>query len=138
MVDEEEVEKSFCLSKPDGWVINRKMKKIILLEFKRTTDSSESYYKDMWKVSDQQDNPILTGLRVLAADRERKVEVIPLVVGQRSVNDKEWLESLKVFGIGKEDDNKIIQRLSHTLLNEHEKLFDSYWWYIFASPGGLL
>ena len=34
MVDESEVEKSFWISRPDVWVINRKMKKIILLEFK--------------------------------------------------------------------------------------------------------
>jgi hypothetical protein len=33
MADEAEVEKSFWLSRPDGWVINRKTKKIILLEF---------------------------------------------------------------------------------------------------------
>jgi hypothetical protein len=39
MTDEEEVEKSFCLNRPDGWVINRKMKKIILLDFKRTIDT---------------------------------------------------------------------------------------------------
>ena len=44
MVDEKEVEKSFWFSRPDGWVINRKMKKIVLLEFKRAADSSESYY----------------------------------------------------------------------------------------------
>ena len=50
-IDEPEVEKSFWLSRPDGWVVNRKMKKIVLLEFKRTTGSSESYYQDMWKVT---------------------------------------------------------------------------------------
>ena len=32
MVDEAEVEKSFWLSRPDGWVINRKTKKIVLQE----------------------------------------------------------------------------------------------------------
>ena len=47
MVDEAEVEKSFCLSRPDDWVINRKTKKIVLLEFKRTSDCGESYYEDM-------------------------------------------------------------------------------------------
>ena len=52
LIDEEEVEKSFCLSRPDGWVINRKRKKIILLEFKRETDYSESYYRDMWRVTE--------------------------------------------------------------------------------------
>ena len=69
MADEKEVEKSFWLSRPDGWVINRKMKKIVLLEFKRTADSSESYYQDMWKVAEKQHTPILADLRALAADR---------------------------------------------------------------------
>jgi hypothetical protein len=50
MTNETEVEKSFCLSRPDGCVINRKTKKIILLEFKRTSDCGESYFKEMWKV----------------------------------------------------------------------------------------
>ena len=47
MVDEAETERSFWLRRPDGWVINRKTKKIILLEFKRTSDYGESYFKDM-------------------------------------------------------------------------------------------
>ena len=102
------------------------MKKIILLEFKRTADYSESYYRDMWRVSEQEHTPILTGLRALAADRGWEVEVVPLVAGQRSIKEKEWLESFRVFGIGKEDDKKIIRKLGLTLLSDHEKLFDSY------------
>ena len=66
MADEAEVEKSFWLSRPDGWVINRKTKKIVLLEFKRTSDCGESYYEDMWKVADKQHAPILKGLRAPA------------------------------------------------------------------------
>ncbi len=36
MAHEAEVEESFWLSRPDGWVINRKMKEIVFLEFKRS------------------------------------------------------------------------------------------------------
>jgi hypothetical protein len=54
------------------------------------------------------------------------VEVVPLVVGQRSVKIKEWLETFKIFRIGKEDKKKIIHRLGHTLFNEYEKLFSIY------------
>ena len=46
-IDVGEVERSFWLSRPDGWVVNRKMKKIILLEFKWTAHYSEAYYRDM-------------------------------------------------------------------------------------------
>ena len=126
MTDEEKVEKSSWLSRPDGWVVNRKMKKIVLLEFKRASESSESYYQDMCKVVEKQHTPILTGLRALVADRDWEVEVVPLVVGQWSVKEKDWLETFKMFGIGKEDGMKIIHRLGYTLLNEHEKLFGCY------------
>ena len=50
VIDVGEVERTFLLSRPDGWVVNRKMKEIILLEFKRTTDYSEAYYRDMRRV----------------------------------------------------------------------------------------
>ena len=111
------------------------MKKIILLEFKRTADYSESYYLDMWRVSKQQHTPILTDLRALVSDRGW--EVVPLVAGQRSDKEKECLESFKVFGIEKEDGKKIIQRLGLTLLSKPEKLFGSYWWYTFGPPSSL-
>ncbi len=40
---------------------------------------------------------------------------------------KEWLEALKIFGIGKEEGQRILGRLGRALLDEHEKLFGSYW-----------
>ena len=119
-------------------MINRKTKKIILLEFKRTSDCGESYFQDMWKVAEKQHTPILTGLRTLTTERGWELEVVPLIVGQWSVKEKEWLESLRIFGIGKEDGRRIIGRLGHTLLNEHEKLFGSYWWHAFGSSSSLL
>ena len=138
MIDVREVERSFSLSRPDGWVVNRKMEKIILLEFKRTDDYSEAYYRDMKRVAEQQHTPILTGLRALATDRGWEVEVVPLVAGQRSVKEKKWLESFRVFGIDKEDGKKISHKLGITLLNEHEKLFCSYWRQTFGPSGSLL
>ena len=77
--------------------------------------------------TEQQHTPILTGLMTLVIDRGWEVEVVPLVTGQRSVKEKEWLESFRVFGIDKEDGKKISRKLGLTLLNEHENLFCSYW-----------
>ncbi len=136
--DEAEVEKSFWLSRPDGWVINRKTKKIILLEFKRTSNTAEAYFQVMRKVAEKQHTPILTGLRDLAEERGWEVAVVPLVAGQRSVREKEWLEALRIFGIGKEDGQRIIGRLGRTLLDEHEKLFASYWRHTFGPSSTLL
>ncbi len=108
-------------------MINRKTKKIVLLEFKRTSDCGESYDQDMWRVADKHHVPILTGLRALTGERGWEIEVVPLVAGQRSVREKECLEARRIFGIGKEDGQRILGRLGSTLLDEHEKLFGSYW-----------
>ena len=59
-------------------------------------------------------------------------------IGQRSVTEREWLETFKIFGIGKEDGKKIMHKLSYTLLNEHEKLFGCYWRNRFGPPSSLL
>ena len=128
----------FWLSRPDGWVINRKTKKIILLEFKRTIDYGESYFKDMWGVAEKQHTPIMKGLRALAEEREWEVAVVPLVAGQWSVREKEWLEAFKIFGIGKEDGQRIITRLGRTLLDEHEKLFGSHWRHTFGPSSSMM
>jgi hypothetical protein len=127
MVVETEVEKSFWISRPDDWGINRKAKKIMLLEFKRTSDCGESYFQDMWRVAEQQHTPILEVFRVLAEERGWEIEVVPMISGQRCVREKEWLEILRIFGIGKEDGQRILGRLGRTLLDEYEKLFGSYW-----------
>jgi hypothetical protein len=76
--------------------------------------------------------------RALAVDQEWEVEVVPLVVGQRSVKEKEWVETIRIFGISKEDGKRIIGRLGCTLLNEHEKLFGSYWRHTFGPSSSLL
>ncbi len=51
--DEKEVETTFCLSRSDGWVINKKTKRITMLEFKRISDTTETYYSDMKSIADE-------------------------------------------------------------------------------------
>ena len=62
---------------------------------------------------------------------------MPLVTGQRSVREREWLESLKALGISAEEGRRIIRRLGLTLLVEHEKLFESYWRQVYGPPSNL-
>ena len=54
-------------------------------------------------------------------DREWEVEVVPLVVGQCSVKEKEWVETLRIVEIGKEDGKRIIDRLGHTQATQRER-----------------
>jgi hypothetical protein len=73
-----------------GWVINKKTKRIIMLEFKRASDTAETYHSDMKSVAERQHTPILEGMNVLTGERGWVVEVLPLVVGQCSVREREW------------------------------------------------
>jgi hypothetical protein len=41
----------FWFSSPDDWVINNKTKLIIMLEFKRVSDTTETYYSDMKSIA---------------------------------------------------------------------------------------
>ena len=121
MVDETEVEKSFCLSRSDDWVINRKTKKIVLLEFKRTSDCGESYYVE-------RNGQVAHPYPYRSQGPGRRVRM-----GGRSCPD-----GLRIFGIGKEDGQRTIGRLGRTLLDEHEKLFGSYWRHTFGPSSSLL
>ncbi len=137
--DAKEVEKTFWFRRPDGWVNNKKTKRIIMLEFKRASDTEETYYSDMKSIEERQHTPILGGLNALAGERGWVVEVLPLVVsGQRSIREKEWLEVMKTFGISAEDGKRIIYRLGNLLQPEHEKLLGRYWRQVFGPPSTLM
>jgi hypothetical protein len=75
--DVKEVEKTFWLSRPHDCVINKKTKRIMMLEFKRASDTAETYYSDMKSIAERQHTPILQGLNALAGERRWVVEVLP-------------------------------------------------------------
>jgi len=132
------VEKTFWLSRLDDWVINKKTKRIIMLEFKRTSDTAETYYSDMKSIVERQHLPILEVLNALGEERGWVVEVLPLVTGQRSVKEKEWSGAMKTFGISVEAAKESFTGLGNLLLSEHEKLFGSYWRQVFGPPSSLM
>jgi hypothetical protein len=119
-------------------VINKKTKRIIILEFKRVSDTAETYYSNMKSMVERQHTPILEGLIALAEEWGWMVEVLPIVTGQRSVREKEWLETMKTFGINTEDGKRIIYRLDSLLLSVHEKLFGRYCRQVFGPPSNLM
>jgi hypothetical protein len=48
----------------------------------------------------------MIGLRALAEEREWEVVVVPLVAGQRSVREKEWLEVSRPSGLERKMDKE--------------------------------
>ncbi len=69
-------------------MINKKTKRIIMLELKRASDTAETYYSDMKSIAERPHTPILEGLNALAEERGWVVEVLPLVAGQSLVRGK--------------------------------------------------
>jgi hypothetical protein len=85
--DVKEVEKTFWLIRPDGWVINKKTNRIIMLEFKHVSDTVETYYSDMKSIAERHHTPILEGLNALTGDRGWVVEaVMPWCTSTSAVN----------------------------------------------------
>ena len=66
------------------------------------------------------------------------MEVLPLVAGLNSIREKEWIDSMKTFGISTEDGESIIYSLDSLLLSENEKLFGSNWWQVFGPLSSLI
>ena len=66
---------SLSLSLPLSYCIHP-YTNIILLEFKKTSDTSETHYSDMITVAEKQHAPILKGLNALAEELGWGVEVL--------------------------------------------------------------
>ncbi len=93
-------------------MINKKTKCIIMIEF-----TTEAYYCDMKSITERHHTPILEGLNALTEARGWVVEVLPLLSGHRSVREKEWVETMKTFGISTEDEKESFIGLGSLLLS---------------------
>ena len=135
------MEKTFCdgLSRPDSRVINKKTKYIIILEFKCTSDTLETYYCDMTSIVKRQHT--VTYLR----GSEHPGRGVGMGGGSFTSSLRTSFGQGKRVGRGHEDFwNKWRgwkKNHSHTgslLLSEHEKLFGSYWRQVFGPPSSLM
>ena len=68
-----------------------------------------------------------TGFQQAAVQNRWQVTKLNFVVGNRSINEAKWEENMKALKIPKVHWKKIRRRLMTTLLQEHERLFQSYW-----------
>ena len=90
------------------------------------------------KLAEIQHLAVTQGLKKLFKDTQWTVEQLSFVVGHSSVSASVWHDLLLKFGIGKEDRVKVIKNLGHTLLDELEILFRSYWDHRLGVSDGLL
>jgi hypothetical protein len=91
------------------------MKRSYVLEFKRVTDTRESYVSETQKLAETQHLDITQGLKRLFKDTQWTVEQLSFVTGHKSVSASVWLQW-------------------YDLLN----LFRSYWSHRLGVSDGLL
>ena len=111
----------------DGVAVDRRKKRIFLLEFKRTSDATDDYRYLTEKRATAQYESITSGLQLAATQNGWEVTQLNFVAGNRSVNVEKWEENFKKLKIPKACWKQIRRRLVMTLLQEHENLFQSYW-----------
>jgi len=111
---------------------------IYILEFERVSDTGEQYVSETQKLVEIQHLTITQDLKKLFKDTQWTVEQVSFVVGHKSVSASVCHDLLLEFGIGKEDRVKVIKNLGHTLLDELENLFRSYWSHRSGVSDGLL
>ena len=111
----------------DGVAVDRRKKRIFLLEFKRTSDATDDYRCLTEKRATAQYESITSGLQLAATQNGWEVTQLNFVAGNRSVNVEKWEENFKKLKIPKACWKQIRRRLVMTLLQEHENLFQSYW-----------
>jgi hypothetical protein len=118
---EEEAQKTFWKSRPDGWDINRDTRQIFAIECKRVSDTSESYFEDSLSIAVAQHIPIILGLSSVAKEKGWSVTQISLITGHTSVNEKKWISTLKPCGLNTSDSKRIIDNLTTTSLLAESK-----------------
>jgi len=79
-LSDEDVTEVWFAAKSEAIRKNKKTKHIIMLEFKRTSDTAETYHSDMKSIAERQHTPILEGLNALAEERGWVVKVLPTAV----------------------------------------------------------
>ena len=119
--------KNIAQKRIDGVAIDRAQKQVFLLEFKRTSDAMEDYRHLTEKRATAQYATITPGFQQAAVQNGWQVTQLNFVAGNRSINQAKWEENMKALKIPQVHWNKIRRRLMTTLLQEHERLFQSYW-----------
>jgi len=82
-------------------VINRNTKRIILLEFERTSDTviGDTIRHEGGSGQRRSRNTLPFSVKGLNINGGWEVEVMPLVSGKRSVREKEWMEVMKTVSV---------------------------------------
>ncbi len=128
----------FWRRRPDGFAVNEKEHVIYILEFKRVSKTAEQCMSETQKLAEIQQLVVTQRLKKLFKDTQWTVEQISFVTRHKSVSVSVCDDLLLKFVMGKEDKVKVIKNLGHTLLDELENLFRSYWAHRLIVSNGLL
>ena len=118
----------------DGVVIDRRNKvhRLLILEFKRRTDTREEYWQEGMREAQEQYEDLCRGIMKCMRDGWECC-FVPIVAGTKSMKEEAWNEAMEKFGVAKIKWSGGRARLMRVLLEEHEKILSSFWAQVLGS-----
>ena len=120
-------ERDWARTRPDGLAISRKTKTLIIIEYKRRSDTWPDYKQRGEKAANKQYEKVRKALEEKGADTGWTVQQVNLVMGTRSIEVSSWNTNMAVFGIDKAQADKMRGKDMKRLLAEHDFVLQSYW-----------
>jgi len=106
--------------------ISRKTKTLIIMEYKRRSDTSPDYKQRGEKAANNQYEKVRKALEEKGANTEWTIKQVNLVMGTRSIEVGSWNVNMTVFGIDKAQADKMRGKHMKRMLTEHDFVLQSY------------
>ena len=106
--------------------VNKMQKKIIILEFKRTSDRRHMYARDCDKRATGQYTDLVCVARKVLQRKGWNIESANFIAGEKSINVALWNRAMKVVGVPEAKWTEMLGKLMRVLLDEHDNILRSY------------
>ena len=110
----------------DGMAINRTQKKILTLEFKRTSDRRHTYARDCDRRATEQYTDLVRAAKKVLQRKGWDIEPVNFIAGTKSINVELWNRAMKVTGVPEAKWAETRGKLMRVLLDEHDNILRSY------------
>jgi len=106
--------------------INRTQKKILTLEFKRTSDRRHAYARDCDRRATEQYTDLVRAAKKVVQRKGWDIESVNFIAGTKSINVALWNRAMKATGVPEAKWAEIRGKLMRVLLDEHDNILRSY------------
>ena len=106
--------------------VNRIQKKILMLEFKRTSNRGHTCARDCDKEATEQYTDLVRAVKTCYNERGGTFESVNFIAGTKSIHVALWNQAMKVVGVPEVKWAEIRGKLMRVLLDEHDNILRSY------------